>query len=94
MNKRLLRYVRTARPDVLMIIKGGPIEANTLWQIRKQTNTIILNVMMRSYAVLKISVPCTDGFFIIGIRRIIDMQSGTLQGFCSDFKDGSGCRLG
>jgi spore maturation protein CgeB len=45
MNKKLLGSVRHTRPDILLICKGGSIDADTLWEIRKKTGTIIINVM-------------------------------------------------
>ncbi|MEW6416967.1 MAG: glycosyltransferase [Nitrospirota bacterium] len=44
-NKRLLREVRQTRPYILALFKAGPIEADTLWEIRKKTDTIIINIM-------------------------------------------------
>ncbi|RJQ24051.1 MAG: hypothetical protein C4560_00215 [Nitrospiraceae bacterium] len=45
MNKRLLGCVMRTRPDILALFKAGPIEADTLREIRKRTDTIIINVM-------------------------------------------------
>ncbi len=44
MNKSLITRVKDIKPDVLMILKGETIEADTLWQIRKKTDTLIINV--------------------------------------------------
>lgn len=44
MNKSLVTQVKDIKPDVLMILKGETIEADTLWQIRKKTETLIINV--------------------------------------------------
>lgn len=45
MNRRLISQVRRFRPDILLISKGGTIEAETLWEIRKDNGTQIINVM-------------------------------------------------
>ena len=44
MNTRLVQEVKRIKPDVLMVLKGETITANTLWSIRKKTNSIIINV--------------------------------------------------
>lgn len=44
MNKSLITQVKNNKPDVLMILKGETIEADTLWEIRKKTETLIINV--------------------------------------------------
>lgn len=44
MNKRLLARVRETHPDLLLVLKGETIQAETLWEIRKKTSTIIVNV--------------------------------------------------
>lgn len=44
MNQEVIRYVKRMKPDVLFIIKGGSITADTLWKIRKTTNTLIINI--------------------------------------------------
>lgn len=44
MNKNLLTYVMESKPDVLFIVKGETIYPETLWDIRKKTDIIILNV--------------------------------------------------
>ena len=45
MNRGLIRHVRETKPDILLLCKGGSIEAETLLEIRKKTGTILLNVM-------------------------------------------------
>ncbi|MEW6066681.1 MAG: glycosyltransferase [Nitrospirota bacterium] len=44
MNKNLITRVKNIKPDVLMILKGETIQADTLWEIRKKTETLIINV--------------------------------------------------
>lgn len=44
MNRALLSHVIKTRPDLLLICKGETIEAQTLWEIRRKTETIIVNV--------------------------------------------------
>lgn len=44
MNSKLLEQVRQTRPDILFLSRGETVTAETLWQIRKQTSTIIVNV--------------------------------------------------
>jgi len=44
MNKKLAQVVETNKPDILLINKGETIEAETLWQIRKKTGSLIINV--------------------------------------------------
>lgn len=45
MNKRLSGLVRNTKPDILALFKAGPIEADTLREIRNTTDTIIINIM-------------------------------------------------
>jgi len=44
MNKKLIKCVKNIRPDILLIITGDTIEPDTLWTIRKKTNTILINI--------------------------------------------------
>jgi spore maturation protein CgeB len=44
MNKKFYQLVKKSKPDILLINKGETIEAETLWEIRKKTDTIIINV--------------------------------------------------
>ena len=44
MNRDLARHVKKAAPDLLFISKGETITPKTLWEIRKKTDTVIVNV--------------------------------------------------
>ncbi len=44
MNKLLLKHVLKTKPDILFIAKGETISPETLWIIRKKTDTILINV--------------------------------------------------
>lgn len=44
MNRNLVSEVRKSKPDIMMINKGETISAETLREIRKKTDTVILNV--------------------------------------------------
>ncbi|MEW6570343.1 MAG: glycosyltransferase [Nitrospirota bacterium] len=44
MNKSLIERVRVGKPDILLILKGETVEADTLWQIRKKTGALVVNV--------------------------------------------------
>lgn len=43
-NRALLEHVRRSRPDLLLLLKAETITADTLWQIRKTTDTMLVNV--------------------------------------------------
>jgi spore maturation protein CgeB len=44
MNRSLLSHVRTAQPDMLLVLKGETITPETLWSIRKKSDTLLVNV--------------------------------------------------
>jgi len=44
MNRNLVSHVKKTVPDLLFISKGETITPETLWEIRKRTATIIVNV--------------------------------------------------
>ena len=44
MNRQLLDCVKKSKPDILLAITGNTIEPETLWEIRKKTDTILVNV--------------------------------------------------
>ena len=44
MNKKLVSQVRAGKYDVILILKGETILAESLWEIRRNTDTIIINV--------------------------------------------------
>ncbi len=44
MNKRLIEYTREIKPDILLILKGETITSDTLREIRKNSDTLIVNV--------------------------------------------------
>jgi spore maturation protein CgeB len=44
MNSRLLERVKLTRPDILFLSRGETVAAETLWKIRKDTQTLIVNV--------------------------------------------------
>jgi spore maturation protein CgeB len=44
MNRKLAESVSDLKPDILIILKGETITAETLWSIRKKKNTLIVNV--------------------------------------------------
>jgi spore maturation protein CgeB len=44
MNKKLVSQVRAGKYDVILILKGETILAESLWEIRRNTDTIIVNV--------------------------------------------------
>lgn len=45
MNKKLLNAVSHMKPDILALFKASPVEGDTLREIRKTTDTIIINIM-------------------------------------------------
>lgn len=44
MNRHLFKHVMDNKPDVLLVLKGETVMPETLWQIRKKTDTLIVNV--------------------------------------------------
>lgn len=44
MNQKLTEQVRHSKPDVLLILKGETITSATLWEIRKRTDTLLINI--------------------------------------------------
>lgn len=44
MNSRLLERVKRIRPDILFLSRGETVTSETLWKIRKDTQTVIVNV--------------------------------------------------
>jgi spore maturation protein CgeB len=44
MNRQLFACVKKSKPDVLFVITGNTIEPETLWKIRNQTATTLVNV--------------------------------------------------
>lgn len=44
MNNRLLERVQRTKPDILFLSRGETITPETLWKIRKKTQTLIVNV--------------------------------------------------
>jgi spore maturation protein CgeB len=44
MNRNLVGHVKKSAPDLLLISKGETITPETLWEIRKKTDTVIVNV--------------------------------------------------
>jgi len=44
MNNRLLELVQRTKPDILFLSRGETIRPETLWKIRKKTQTLIVNV--------------------------------------------------
>ena len=44
MNRNLVSHVKKTAPDLLFISKGETITPETLWEIRKKTDTVIVNV--------------------------------------------------
>ncbi|HSB52262.1 MAG TPA: glycosyltransferase [Dissulfurispiraceae bacterium] len=44
MNRNLVSHVQRTRPDVLLVLKGETITPETLWHIRKKTDTLLVNV--------------------------------------------------
>lgn len=43
-NKSLVSQIKNSKPDVILILKGETIEPETLWEIRKKTHALIINV--------------------------------------------------
>jgi spore maturation protein CgeB len=43
-NRQLTALVKKKKPDVMLIVKGETIGPETLWEIRKKTGTLIINV--------------------------------------------------
>lgn len=44
MNRKLIDRVKAERPDLMIVFKGGSVEAEALWEIRRSTRTVIMNV--------------------------------------------------
>ncbi|WP_297213912.1 MULTISPECIES: CgeB family protein [Thermodesulfovibrio] len=44
MNKALVTHIKNKKPDIFIILKGETISPETLWLIRKNTDTIIINI--------------------------------------------------
>ncbi len=44
MNKKLMEKVKETKPHILMVLKGETITSDTLLEIRKKTDTLIINI--------------------------------------------------
>ncbi|MBI3802812.1 MAG: glycosyltransferase [Nitrospirae bacterium] len=44
MNRDLVRRVVAERPDLMIVFKGGSVEAEALWEIRNRTPTVMMNL--------------------------------------------------
>jgi len=73
MNKKLIGVVRSLRPDVLLLLKGKTVTPDTLWEIRKKTGTLIVNVFPDNpiyMGMFEAIVPCH--YFFVKDTYVLD----------------------
>lgn len=44
MNRALVDQVKAARPDLMIVFKGSSVDAEALWEIRRSTSTVTMNI--------------------------------------------------
>lgn len=90
MNAGLVKYVRKTKPDVLFITKGESITAETLQEIRRKTDTEIVNVFPDNPVLMgrfEAIAPCSrffikdtfvrDQLHMVGLKNVVYLPQCT-----------------